>query len=82
MFCNNYYIYLYVYVLRRVYYVLVIWCDYLIFKVNALLPAETFIQVVSGLLGNKLPTVRRKAMELLNNKLMNQKDYFDEDQVI
>ncbi|XP_072026252.1 HEAT repeat-containing protein 1-like [Amphiura filiformis] len=50
-------------------------------KVNALLPAETFIQVVSGLLGNSLPTVRRKAMELLNNKLMNQKDYFDEDQI-
>ena len=39
------------------------------------------MQVVSGLLGNDVPTVRRKAMELLNNKLINQKDYFDENQV-
>ena len=51
------------------------------FQVNSLLPGETFVQVVSGLLGNSVATVRRKAMELLNNKLMNQKDYFTEDQV-
>ncbi|ELK32119.1 HEAT repeat-containing protein 1 [Myotis davidii] len=38
-------------------------------KVNALLPTETFIPVISGLLGNPLPSVRRKAMDLLNNKL-------------
>ncbi|XP_037024057.2 HEAT repeat-containing protein 1 [Artibeus jamaicensis] len=38
-------------------------------KVNALLPTETFIPVMTGLLGNPLPSVRRKAMDLLNNKL-------------
>ncbi|KAM3592421.1 uncharacterized protein V6R79_018312 [Siganus canaliculatus] len=38
-------------------------------KVNSLLPTDTFIVVVRGLMGNELPSVRRKAMELLNNKL-------------
>uniref|UniRef100_UPI003AAF63D4 HEAT repeat-containing protein 1-like n=1 Tax=Centroberyx gerrardi TaxID=166262 RepID=UPI003AAF63D4 len=38
-------------------------------KVNALLPTDTFITVMRGLMGNQLPSVRRKAMELLNNKL-------------
>uniref|UniRef100_A0A667YWY1 HEAT repeat-containing protein 1 n=1 Tax=Myripristis murdjan TaxID=586833 RepID=A0A667YWY1_9TELE len=38
-------------------------------KVNALLPTDTFITVMKGLMGNQLPSVRRKAMELLNNKL-------------
>lgn len=38
-------------------------------KVNSLLPADTFITVVRGLMGNELASVRRKAMELLNNKL-------------
>ncbi|GAB5578338.1 HEAT repeat-containing protein 1 [Prionailurus iriomotensis] len=38
-------------------------------KVNALLPTETFIAVIRGLLGNPLPSVRRKALDLLNNKL-------------
>ncbi|XP_045716982.1 HEAT repeat-containing protein 1 isoform X1 [Phyllostomus hastatus] len=38
-------------------------------KVNALLPTETFIPVMRGLLDNPLPSVRRKAMDLLNNKL-------------
>ncbi|XP_066239766.1 HEAT repeat-containing protein 1 isoform X1 [Saccopteryx leptura] len=38
-------------------------------KVNALLPTDTFIPVIRGLLGNPLPSVRRKAMDLLNNKL-------------
>ncbi|XP_004372851.1 HEAT repeat-containing protein 1 isoform X1 [Trichechus manatus latirostris] len=38
-------------------------------KVNALLPTETFIPVIRGLLGNRLPSVRRKALDLLNNKL-------------
>ncbi|XP_058398947.1 HEAT repeat-containing protein 1 isoform X3 [Diceros bicornis minor] len=38
-------------------------------KVNALLPTETFIPVIRGLLGNPLPSVRRKALDLLNNKL-------------
>ncbi|KAK1794354.1 hypothetical protein P4O66_011241, partial [Electrophorus voltai] len=38
-------------------------------KVNALLPMDTFITVVRGLMGNQLPSVRRKALELLNNRL-------------
>ncbi|XP_032098162.1 HEAT repeat-containing protein 1 isoform X2 [Sapajus apella] len=38
-------------------------------KVNALLPTETFIPVIRGLVGNPLPSVRRKALDLLNNKL-------------
>uniref|UniRef100_A0A8C9SM77 HEAT repeat-containing protein 1 n=1 Tax=Scleropages formosus TaxID=113540 RepID=A0A8C9SM77_SCLFO len=38
-------------------------------KVIALLPTDTFITVMRGLMANKLPSVRRKAMELLNNKL-------------
>ncbi|KFQ56778.1 HEAT repeat-containing protein 1, partial [Nestor notabilis] len=38
-------------------------------KVNALLPTETFIPVIRGLIANQLPSVRRKAMDLLNNKV-------------
>ncbi|XP_024117299.1 HEAT repeat-containing protein 1 isoform X1 [Oryzias melastigma] len=38
-------------------------------KVNALLPTNIFITVMQGLMGNQLASVRRKAMELLNNKL-------------
>ncbi|XP_063039615.1 HEAT repeat-containing protein 1 [Engraulis encrasicolus] len=49
-------------------------------KVNSLLPTDTFIKVIRGLLGNQLPSVRRKAMELLNNKLQ-QKTQWQEDQV-
>ena len=33
------------------------------------MPTDTFITVMKGLMGNELPSVRRKAMELLNNKL-------------
>lgn len=39
-------------------------------KVNALLPTDSFMAVVRGLMVNKLPSVRRKAMELLNNRLL------------
>uniref|UniRef100_A0A673YET4 HEAT repeat-containing protein 1 n=1 Tax=Salmo trutta TaxID=8032 RepID=A0A673YET4_SALTR len=49
-------------------------------KVNALLPTDTFITVMRGLMGNQLPSVRRKAMELLNNKL-HQKTQWQEKQV-
>ncbi|KAF5893881.1 HEAT repeat-containing protein 1, partial [Clarias magur] len=49
-------------------------------KVNALLPTDTFIMVVRGLLGNQLPSVRRKAMELLNNRLQ-QRTRWEEQQV-
>uniref|UniRef100_A0A6Q2WUA3 HEAT repeat-containing protein 1 n=1 Tax=Esox lucius TaxID=8010 RepID=A0A6Q2WUA3_ESOLU len=48
-------------------------------KVNALLPTDTFITVMRGLMGNQLASVRRKAMELLINKLQ-QKTKWDEDQ--
>ncbi|XP_039991801.1 HEAT repeat-containing protein 1 [Xiphias gladius] len=49
-------------------------------KVNALLPTDTFITVMRGLMGNQLASVRRKAMELLNNKLQHRTPW-DEQQV-
>ncbi|KAG9461992.1 hypothetical protein GDO78_015181, partial [Eleutherodactylus coqui] len=49
-------------------------------KVNALLPTETFIHVIRGLMSNHLPSVRRKAMDLLNNKLQHQTSW-DEQQI-
>uniref|UniRef100_A0A3Q1INU8 HEAT repeat-containing protein 1 n=1 Tax=Anabas testudineus TaxID=64144 RepID=A0A3Q1INU8_ANATE len=49
-------------------------------KVNALLPTDTFIVVMRGLMGNQLASVRRKAMELLNNKLQHRTQW-DEQQV-
>ncbi|XP_078085724.1 HEAT repeat-containing protein 1 isoform X2 [Mustelus asterias] len=50
-------------------------------KVNALLPTETFIPVIRGLMSNQLPSVRRKAMDLLNNKLQQHKTVCQEHQV-
>ncbi|NXD21175.1 HEAT1 protein, partial [Spelaeornis formosus] len=44
-------------------------CYDMLDKVNALLPTETFIPVIRGLMMNQLPSVRRKAMDLLNNKV-------------
>ncbi|XP_041341384.1 HEAT repeat-containing protein 1 isoform X1 [Pyrgilauda ruficollis] len=44
-------------------------CYDMLDKVNALLPTETFIPVIGGLMSNQLPSVRRKAMDLLNNKV-------------
>ena len=49
-------------------------------KVNSLLPTDTFIMVMKGLMSNRLPSVRRKAMELLNNKLQH-KTKWEEQQV-
>ncbi|KAG1960415.1 ARM repeat superfamily protein [Pimephales promelas] len=49
-------------------------------KVNALLPMDTFIMVTRGLMGNQLASVRRKAMELLNNKLQ-QRTRWREEQI-
>ncbi|XP_051250661.1 HEAT repeat-containing protein 1 isoform X2 [Dicentrarchus labrax] len=49
-------------------------------KVNSLLPTDTFITVMRGLMGNQLPSVRRKAMELLNNKLQHRTQW-EEQQV-
>ncbi|XP_074520190.1 HEAT repeat-containing protein 1 [Halichoeres trimaculatus] len=50
-------------------------------KVNSLLPTDTFITVMRGLMGNQLASVRRKAMELLNNKLQHRHTW-EEQQVI
>ncbi|XP_063774132.1 HEAT repeat-containing protein 1 [Pseudophryne corroboree] len=47
-------------------------------KVNALLPTETFIPVIRGLMSNHLPSVRRKAMDLLNNKLQHRTQWQEE----
>ncbi|XP_070707428.1 HEAT repeat-containing protein 1 [Pempheris klunzingeri] len=49
-------------------------------KVNALMPTDTFITVMRGLMGNQLPSVRRKAMELLNNRLQHRTQW-EEQQV-
>nr|XP_057922061.1 HEAT repeat-containing protein 1 isoform X2 [Doryrhamphus excisus] len=46
-------------------------------KVNALLPVDTFITVMRGLMGNQLASVRRKAMELLNNKLQHKTQWVE-----
>jgi U3 small nucleolar RNA-associated protein 10 len=42
---------------------------FLFVQVNALLPSTMFVFVIKGLLNHRLPTVRRKAMELLNTRL-------------
>ncbi|XP_034252662.1 HEAT repeat-containing protein 1 [Thrips palmi] len=38
-------------------------------KVNALLPSKLFLNIVGGLMTNEMPSLRRKAMELLNSRL-------------
>lgn len=43
-----------------------------------MLPTDTFITVVRGLMGNQLPSVRRKAMELLNNKLQHRTQWAEQ----
>jgi len=55
-------------------------CTSSVAQVNSLLPTDTFIVVMKGLMGNRLPSVRRKAMELLNNKLL-QNTKWEEPQV-
>ncbi|XP_077406288.1 HEAT repeat-containing protein 1 isoform X2 [Vanacampus margaritifer] len=47
-------------------------------KLNALLPTDTFIMVMRGLMGNQLASVRRKAMELLNNKLQHKTQWAEQ----
>ncbi|XP_069810466.1 HEAT repeat-containing protein 1 [Dendropsophus ebraccatus] len=51
-------------------------------KVNGLLPTETFIPVIRGLMSNHLPSVRRKAMDLLNNKLQHRTQWKEEQIVL
>lgn len=51
-------------------------CFHSFVQVNVLLPSSMFLSVVRGLLDHKLPTVRRKAMELLNTRLQHQGSLF------
>ncbi len=39
---------------------------------------DSFIMVMRGLMGNQLASVRRKAMELLNNKLQQRTQWVEE----
>jgi len=50
--------------------------SFLSVQVNALLPSNMFLVVIRGLFNHKLPTVRRKAMELLNTRLQHQGSFF------
>lgn len=50
-------------------------------KVNLLLPAAVFFDVIKKLVHSNNSTVRRKAMELLNSKLSNSADSYPSDQV-
>jgi len=53
-----------------------VFCFFLFVQINALLPSTMFLLVIRGLLNHKLPTVRRKAMELLNMRLQHQTSFF------
>ena len=50
-------------------------------KVNLLLPAAVFFDVIKKLVHSNNSTVRRKAMELLNSKLSNSAGSYPSDQV-
>ncbi|XP_052775291.1 HEAT repeat-containing protein 1-like [Mya arenaria] len=43
-------------------------------KFVSLMPESMFIDVIGGLLSHDLPTIQRRAMDLLNTKLQHQKD--------
>ncbi|XP_046399312.1 HEAT repeat-containing protein 1 [Ischnura elegans] len=45
-------------------------CHQVLEKVNNLLPGPLFLDVVRGLLGYQLPSVRRKAADILSNRLL------------
>ncbi|XP_071448113.1 HEAT repeat-containing protein 1 [Hetaerina americana] len=45
-------------------------CHQILEKVNNLLPGSLFLTVVRGLLGYQLPSVRRKAADILSNRLL------------
>lgn len=45
-------------------------------SINALLTTDMFVLVVRGLIVHNIPTVRRKAMEILNTKLQYQPNFF------
>lgn len=48
--------------------------DYISLQLVSLLPESMFIDVIGGLLSHDLPTIQRKAMDLLNTKLQQQRD--------
>ena len=45
-----------------------------ILQLVSLLPDESFIDVIGGLVSHDLPSIQRKAIELLNTKLQQQKE--------
>ena len=49
---------------------------YSIYRVNSLLPRTMFISVVHSLLSHSIPSIRRRAMELLSAKLQHQSNFF------
>ena len=55
-------------------------------SINSLLPREMFISVVNSLLSHAIPSIRRRAMELLSAKLQHQSNFFslpqDEDSLL
>ena len=51
-------------------------------KVNLLLPASVFFDVIKKLLHSSNGTVRRKTMELLNSKLSHNAGSYPSDQVL
>jgi len=51
----------------------------LLLQLVSLLPESMFIDVIGGLLSHDLPTIQRKAMELLNTKLQTLKELEDQE---
>ncbi|XP_071954262.1 HEAT repeat-containing protein 1-like [Antedon mediterranea] len=51
-------------------------------KVNSLLSMDLFVRVVLGLLNSPTPSVRRKALQLLNNKILQHMGSMDDSQVL
>ncbi|KAH3695786.1 hypothetical protein DPMN_083245 [Dreissena polymorpha] len=50
-------------------------CHDMLDKLVSLLPEAMFLDVIGGLLSHDLPTIQRKAMDLLNSKLQHQKSF-------
>ena len=51
-------------------------CYDVVDRVNGLLPRAMFVSVVLGLLGHAIPSIRRRAMELLSAKVQHQAQFF------
>ena len=52
------------------------WIRFIFYRVNSLLPRSMFISVVHTLLSHPIPSIRRRAMELLSAKLQHQSNFF------